>query len=47
MKKLGSEQTNLGTLGPGDEGHADVAGVEQRRRLDRVPVLLGEGINAA
>lgn len=43
----GTQETDLGTLCPGDEGLANVAGSEQSRRLDVVPVLLGEGIDAA
>lgn len=33
------------TLGAVDEGLADVAVLEERRRLDVVPVLAGEGVN--
>jgi hypothetical protein len=44
---MGNERTNLGPLGPGDEGLADVADGEHGRRLDVVPILLGKGIDAA
>lgn len=37
----------LGTLCPGHEGLADVAAGEQKRRLDVIPLLLGERIDAA
>jgi hypothetical protein len=38
---------NLGTLCPGDESLPDVANGEHGGGLDVIPVLLGEGIDAA
>lgn len=35
-----------GALGPGDEGLARVAHLEDGRRLDVVPLLKGEGVHA-
>ena len=37
----------LGTLGPGHQSLADVPHAEHRRGLDVIPVLLGEGVDAA
>jgi hypothetical protein len=38
---------NFGSLSAGDEGLADVAGVEYARGFNVIPVLLGKGIGAA
>lgn len=42
-----SMPAHLGTLGAGHERLADIADGEGRRRLDVIPVLLGEGVDAA
>jgi hypothetical protein len=46
-RKSKKKSTYLGTLCPGDECLADVPHAEDRRRLDVVPILLGEGVDAA
>jgi hypothetical protein len=38
---------NFSSLSAGNEGLANVTGVEYTRSFDVIPVLLGEGINAA